>query len=154
MKPKFLVTISLISLIACGQPKVETSNEISANTCENNEVAAINRDFFDRFEKKGTNSAIDFLFKKSDELDPSIIKAKLDTAAAVFGQYTGVEKITEKGISNALILTSFLVKYEKQPLRFTIIYYKPKNDWILYKFQIDEATLSELEGSAKLFMFK
>lgn len=153
VKIKVLIIFLAIALSACGQlNNAKNSGNRSNKLVEDAELKKINTTFFEKLKSNGEENALTYLFAKNPSLDAIPLRSKLDTVSAVFGKYMGVEKITEKGIANGLILTSFLVKYERQPVRFTITYYKPKAEWLLYKFQIDENALNELEDSAKLFM--
>ena len=64
--------------------------------------------------------------------------------------YYGHEKIIEKSIGNSLKLQSYLIKYEKEVVRLTTIYYKPEDKWILFVYQFDVNIKHELKESAKL----
>lgn len=67
------------------------------------------------------------------------------------GKYYGYELITEKRISNSYLLQSYLVKYDRQPIRYTFQFYKPDKTWIINSFQYDGGLESELEESAKIY---
>ena len=67
------------------------------------------------------------------------------------GKYYGFELIAEKKITDSYILLSYLVKYDRQPLRFTFQYYKPNDEWRLYSFEYDGNLDAELEESAKIY---
>ena len=44
-----------------------------------------------------------------------------------------------------------MVKYDRQPMRFTFKLYKPNDKWILFSFKIDVDLDDELEQAAKLY---
>jgi hypothetical protein len=67
------------------------------------------------------------------------------------GNYYGFELITKKQFSESFILYSYMVKYERQPLRFIFKFYKPNKKWILYSFAIDSNIDDEIEQAAKLY---
>ncbi|MBW8331828.1 MAG: hypothetical protein K0M40_07400 [Prolixibacteraceae bacterium] len=69
----------------------------------------------------------------------------------VMGQFNGYEQITTKKFSDSFVLYSYLVKYDRQPIRFTFKFYKPKDDWVLYAFQFDDSFDEEIEEAAKLY---
>ncbi len=52
-----------------------------------------------------------------------VIKNKLDSVKNVLGEFTGYKLITEKNVSDELVLRSYLVKHENHPIRFTIVFY-------------------------------
>jgi len=69
----------------------------------------------------------------------------------LLGKYHGFEKIVRKELGESLVLESYLVKYDRQPLRFTFKFYKPNDKWILFNFQYDEDVDEELSESASVF---
>ncbi len=71
--------------------------------------------------------------------------------ADYMGAYYGYERIVKKQLSESFILYSFLVKYDRQPLRFTFEFYKPNDAWRLFSFKIDGELDDEIEQAAKLY---
>lgn len=67
------------------------------------------------------------------------------------GKYYGYELITTKKFAQSYVLYSYLVKYDRQPLRFIFKFYKPNDKWILYGFQYDDNFNKEIEEAAKLY---
>lgn len=67
------------------------------------------------------------------------------------GKYYGYEPITRKQFSESFVLFSYMVKYERQPMRFMFKFYKPSTKWVLYEFKIDSDLDNELEQAAKLY---
>lgn len=67
------------------------------------------------------------------------------------GKYYGYELIAKKQAGESLILYSYMVKYDRQPLRFIFILYKPDNKWTLFSFKIDSQMDDEIEQGAKLY---
>lgn len=67
------------------------------------------------------------------------------------GKYYGHELITRKQFSESFVLISYMVKYDRQPLRFTFKIYKPDTKWTLYSFNIDSELDDEINQAAKLY---
>jgi len=67
------------------------------------------------------------------------------------GKYYGYEEITKKQFSESFVLYSYLVRYDRQPMRFTFEFYKPNDKWTLYAFKIDSELDDEIEQAAKLY---
>ena len=67
------------------------------------------------------------------------------------GQYYGYELITKKKLSESFILYSYMVRYDRQPLRFIFKLYKPNDQWKLFAFKIDGELDDEVEQAAKLY---
>ncbi|WP_183568090.1 hypothetical protein [Mucilaginibacter sp. SP1R1] len=109
--------------------------------------------FFKTYEKDGTSRAIINIFKTNPLVDSTSLKgliAKIDTTRSLIGLYIGKELIVQRKASNSLVLYSYLVKHQKQPVRFTFMFYKPKNDWLIYRLYFDDQVDNELEESAKI----
>lgn len=109
--------------------------------------------FFKLYEKEGSGKAIRFIFKTNKSIDSTKLIdliSKMDNIRATFGLYTGKELIVQKKASNSLVLYSYLAKHELDFLRFTFIFYKAKNDWIIYRLYFDGSVTDELQNAAKL----
>jgi hypothetical protein len=117
-------------------------------------VPAIIDAFFKKYKDKGADTAIDFLFGTNKLLanlpQLSVLKIKLDSLQFSAGKYVGHELIVQKSASPSLYFYSYLVKFENQPYRFTFMFYKPQNDWELYRFKYDDQMDAELEEAGKI----
>ncbi len=67
------------------------------------------------------------------------------------GKYYGHEIITKKKFSESFELYSYLVKYDRQPIRFIFKFYKPHNKWVLYSYALDDNLDDEIQEAAKLY---
>lgn len=47
-----------------------------------------------------------------------------------------------------------LVKYDRQPLRFSFTFYKAKDVWQLYNFEYIDRLIEELDESSKVYRLK
>lgn len=77
------------------------------------------------------------------------LKNQYGNLLALIGQYHGYELITEKSIGERLKLLSFMVKYERQPIRLTFILYKPHKTWQVQNLKYDDKLDEELEEAAR-----
>jgi len=77
------------------------------------------------------------------------LKNQYSNLLALIGQYHGYELITEKSIGERLKLFSFMVKYERQPIRLTFIFYKPHKTWQVQNLKYDDKLDEELEEASK-----
>jgi len=110
--------------------------------------------FFKKY-KASPDSAVDYLFATNKlfanhENQISLLKSKLDSLQLSLGKYTGKELISEKSASPSLVIYTYLVKHENQPMRFTFIFYKPSNEWVLYRFNYDDQMDQEMFEAAKI----
>lgn len=117
-------------------------------------VTAIIDTFFKKYKDDGTSPAIDYLFATNklftDTVQIGILKGKLDALRQSVGNYTGKEIIVQKSATPSLVFYSYLVKHDKSPIRFTFMFYKPKNEWVLYRFKYDDQVDAELEEAGKI----
>lgn len=112
--------------------------------------------FFTTFETQGSSEALDELYATNQWMSRSAdaisnVKSQLNGLNEEYvGKYYGYEKIMEKSLGNSYVLISYLVKYDRQPIRFTFQYYKPQNDWVVYGFKFDGNIDAEIEAAANL----
>lgn len=112
----------------------------------------ITRDFFVNFEKN-PGLAYTNLFAGSVWLTPATIetnKTEFTRFLSEIGTYCGYELITTKKVGESYILKSFLIKYERQPLRFTFLLYKPRDKWFVQNFSWDSTLEDELYNAASV----
>lgn len=117
------------------------------------ESTAITDKFFKIF-KEQPLQAMDYAFATNpyllaDTLAIVTLKNKYSKATNVTGAYQGFEKIIEKSIGKSFKICSFLVRYDRFPLRFTFVLYRAKETWRVNQLYYDSSLLSELEASAK-----
>jgi hypothetical protein len=157
--PKALKSIFLLAIafIICNSAYAQTP--ATATTTPKAPAATITGvttyidKFFKTYEKDGTSRAIINIFKTNPLVDSTSLRgliAKIDTTRALIGLYIGKELIVQRKASNSLVLYSYLVKHQNQPVRFTFMFYKPKNDWVIYRLYFDDQVDNELEESAKI----
>lgn len=109
--------------------------------------------FFKKY-KTSSDSAIDYLFSTNklfnNQSQITLLKLKLDSLGAAIGKYEGRELISQKSAGTSLVIYSYLVKHENQPVRFIFMFYKPRDQWELYRFNYDDAMDLELIEAAKI----
>src|SRR5690554_1135484 len=148
---RYLFTFLILSVISCRNTSPEQQQQ------ENTELKTIINRFFDKYEDGSTDEAIDYLFSSNSSFSSEQtqeLKNKLGGASVAIGAFTGFEEITEKSTSQSLVFFSYLVKHEKQPLRFNFMFYKPKDQWLLYKFKFDDSVGAELEEAGRIYFIK
>lgn len=109
--------------------------------------------FFTIFENDPLK-AIDYVFSTNKWMERNIdgienLKNKYKDLLPLIGEYYGYEKITEKNVGENLVLISYLLKYDRQPIRFTFVLYRPDKTWQIQNFNFDDNIDDELEEAAK-----
>lgn len=112
--------------------------------------------FFNLYKTKGANEAIDYIFPTNKWMNDSKdqienVKFKLNSTLKLLGEYEGYDLITKKTVGEHLLLYTFLVRYDRQPLRFTMIFYNPSKEWRLYNFSYDDSLDEELQEAGKAY---
>ena len=84
-------------------------------------------------ETKDEISRIKALKKGGSTLKSTInnMKSQLNSAESVLGKYYGYELIEIEKTGKSLIGYSYLVKYERNPMTFVMVYYKLDKFWTL-----------------------
>jgi hypothetical protein len=105
-------------------------------------------DFFELYEQDKPGEAIDLLYSTNSEewlrqIQESIdqVKANFKDLPKIVGSYYGYEKLQEDDLGSCFKTIIYLVKYDRQPIRFTFQYYKPQTEWRLYGFSYDDDLL-------------
>lgn len=110
--------------------------------------------FFTTFENDGSDKALDDLYATNDwikqrpETLTQLKKSMNDLTEDYVGKYYGYDLICKKNLLDRLVLMSYMVRYGRQPIRFTFEFYQPDQEWMLYSFKFDIALDDEMEESA------
>lgn len=132
------------------------SSLITVVKAQNNYEEVLTKEFFKTFESSPVKAYSD-LFKNNKfikEADIETIKIKFQQTLSDVGKYYGYEELTTKYAGSCLMLKTFIVKFERQPLRFKFLIYKPDNTWSLNNFSYDASIDDELEEASKAYRFK
>jgi hypothetical protein len=123
---------------------------------------ATTKDITDKFfsiYKKNPLQAVDYGFstnkwmsRKPDDLANA--KTKLKDLIALLGDYYGYELLSDKTAGPNIRMVAFIVRYDRQPIRFTFLFYKPKDSWQLNNFSFDQDIDKDLEEATKAYRLK
>ena len=136
-KTILLLSLILLTAISNGQ---NSTDELTAK--------------FIKMYEQNTDSAFDYIFGTNkwmgeNKMGTEKVKLQLREYANLMGEYMGFEKLTEKSLGESLKVSVYLVKYDRQPLRFIFKYYKAKDTWMLYNLKFDENIDDELDEIMK-----
>jgi hypothetical protein len=107
--------------------------------------------------KEDTDKAVTQLFKSNKNVDSNDIKnsdlgAKLKDVAGKIGYFNGYDLVVKRKAGDSMVLYSYLAKHDAQPLRFTFIFYKPKDTWQIYNFEFGTEVDMELKRAAEIYL--
>lgn len=114
--------------------------------------------FFETYQQEDIGQAIDYIFSTNPWMSKSedvvtTLKHQItgQLSEDMVGKYHGHEVITTKTIGDTVTYVTYMVKYDRQPIRFTFIFYKPDGEWRVYKFSYKDGLDDELEESGKVY---
>lgn len=114
-------------------------------------------DFFSNYENEGVEVAVEKLYKTNPwtaRIQDAVNNVKAQLASyndELVGEYYGYERLVTKQLGNSYALHSYLVRFDRQPMRFTFQFYKPDKEWRLYSFAFDDGFDDEIEEAAKMY---
>lgn len=119
----------------------------------------ISRIFFEKYKTGQSDSALDYLFntnKFSSEsrVQTENIKLSLKQVFALNGNYFGNELLSKKTAGSCVVMFTYLVKHEKEPLLFRLSFYKPANTWEISDFKFTSKIDEELEEASRVYRLK
>jgi hypothetical protein len=103
--------------------------------------------------------AVDYAFSTNKWFDRqqdgvANLKNKLKNTIDLCGDYYGHELLSEKTAGPSIKMITYIVKYDREPIRFTFFMYKAKDAWRVNNFSYDENIDSDLEEATKAYRLK
>jgi len=129
-------------------------------SCDKNEKKVVQPEhkivsvFFKDYESN-PEKAIENIFKSSKWLELNKTQSdtvffKLKNIVDQLGKYRGYETIKSINVGKSYKIISTIAKYDRQPIRFNFILYKPVELWQVQNFNYDLNIESELEQNITL----
>jgi hypothetical protein len=111
----------------------------------------ITEKFFQLYEEKSSDDAIDYVFATNkwlfgEKTSQDNIKAQLKKGIAIIGQYYGYELISKKALSESYVSLHYMLRYDRQPIQFIFIMYKPNQNWQIQNLKFDDRLEDDIEG--------
>lgn len=120
-----------------------------------NTPEGITKSFFDLYKKGTIDEAIDYIFgtnKYAENNREGIddLKRKLKKTISIEGEYNGYDLLYKKTAGDNLVVLTLLVRHERDPLTFRLLFYKPADKWMLQNFKYNNKMDEELEEASKV----
>jgi hypothetical protein len=138
--------VVLIAAIIC------STLPLNAQSSSNTETQKVVDDFFKTYKRKGHAEAIYELLGTNTWVagkSAENVSTKLSEVLNEAGEYHGYEKIKESMYGTNLIQYTYLVRYERQPIRFLFRFYRPDKKWQTQGFEFEVEFLDELNETSK-----
>ena len=88
-----------------------------------------------------------WIAKKQDTLD--LVKNKTKNLLPMLGKYIGSEELMRKEVGDCLIGYTYIARYERQPIRFVFIFYKPGDTWQTQSVNFDDDLTDDIKAALK-----
>lgn len=147
-----LLAMSTGLLAAPEKRKTEKAEKPAETTIKGKRPEEMVAIFFDLFRSRGPAQAVDYIFSNNPNIyerqdSVGALKEKVGKLEEMLGKEHGQVLIQDRQFADTIRVISYLVKYDRQPLRFTFVFYKAENRWVTYQFNfddpMDEATMKE-----------
>ncbi|GEM_PF-865145 len=113
--------------------------------------------FAQQLATEGPASAVDQLFATNewmrgnrDARDNMV--HQLSQVLPMVGAYHDKEQLAVTQAGSSLVFYTYLFLYDRQPLRFHFMFYRPADDWMLYNLSFNDSFSGELEEAHKLHL--
>jgi hypothetical protein len=118
----------------------------------------ITNKFFSLYAKDAIK-AVDYAFSTNKWFDRqqdgvANLKNKLKNTIDLCGEYYGYELLSEKTAGPSIKMITYIVKYDREPIRFTFFMYKANDTWRVNNFSYDEDIDKDLEEATKAYRLK
>lgn len=114
------------------------------------------QEFFTKYSSEPT-AAVQWLYSANpwisleSESTQKVVRSIESLDSSLVGRFLGYELISTKKVSDRILIHSCVVLYERQPLRFNFVFYRPRDSWFIYSFTLDDGLISELTEASKLY---
>ena len=148
----FLLKATLILLIFLG---VQTSKAQSDTL---NTPEKLCEHFFMLFETD-SDIAVDFIFSTNKWFNTSSMPQLAESKGKIkklfyLGNYRGFELASKKLFSPSLVLITYIVKYDRQPIKIEFYFYKPEKNWQIQTFRFEEDLKNDLQNGQETIIIK
>jgi hypothetical protein len=123
----YLIAILLTGSVCLAQP---TTDDIVS-------------EFFNILEERGSDQALDFLYGTNTWLPPSSeavvnLKNSMRDLPDIVGEALDPVLLTKTSLGEVFELQWYLMKYDRQPMHFEFLFYKPRDAWVTYSFSYND----------------
>jgi len=114
--------------------------------------------FFLIYEKEPIK-AVDYAFSTNKWFERKLdgiaeLKSGLKNLIDLCGEYSGYELLSKKTAGQNITIMTFIVKYDREPIRFTFYLYRAKDKWRVNNFSYDEDVDKDLIEAGKAYRLK
>jgi hypothetical protein len=115
--------------------------------------------FFVELKEGHPDIALDKLYESTPWLsevedDIKYLKIHFTNLWNILGKYHGYELLAKEEVANCYIVYEYLLKFDRQPIRIKLKFYKPDTVWHFYSFAFDDQFVKDIDKVIKLKYLK
>lgn len=115
--------------------------------------------FFELYRSRGPVTAVDYIFANNPyifEKQESVqsLKTKISNLEKMLGKENGSFMVQNQDFEGTIRVITYIVKFDRQPLRFSFVFYKPADRWLTYQFNFDDAMNDSILNETKTLKFR
>lgn len=115
--------------------------------------------FFDLLSEGKSGEAVDSVFKTNPYLDKVAdaivqVKSSLASSEKLIGNYRDSSLILDKKLGDRVIYLYYLAAFERQPIKFEFLCYKPNEKWVIQNLFFSDKVLDDIRDFVKYDLFK
>lgn len=112
------------------------------------------KEFFDLYEEGRFDEAIDRIYQSNkyrDKIQDQLInlKTNLRGLSDLVGEYKYKAHIEDIVVADQFVQSTYLLIFDRQPVRFEFQFFGKKGDWTIYLIQYDDGLPAEVLNSAR-----
>jgi hypothetical protein len=111
-------------------------------------------DFFKLYQTGKVNEAVDSIYKTNKYVSSipdqiKNVKTQLTALAGLVGEIHNIGKIDTYSVGDDFVHVTYLVTYDRQPVRYEFQFFKVKQGWRVYSFSFDDSLTDEITALAR-----
>ena len=141
---KTLYLLLILSMLSCQKGNKDQSHE------------PFFKSFFSMYAKEGVKESLNYAYSTNRWIlsehptETKDIITKLEDFTHNLGKYYGNKLLKEEVVNDYCIARSYMMLYERQPIRFIFVLYRSDKTWQLQSFQYDVGISDEVVNSMNL----
>ena len=111
-------------------------------------------EFFELYKIGKVNEAVDSIYKTNkyvSSIPDQImnVKNQLTSLKGLVGEINNIGKIDTYTVGDDFVHVTYLVTYDRQPIRYEFQFFKVTEGWRVYSFSFDDELTEEIKGLAR-----
>ncbi len=145
-----LLTLTLALISACSMAQTKEDE-----TTADDDGQELIDNFFEMYKNRGYEVALKYSWSTNKWMPATgdamnNIAVRLGKQVAVMGEFIGQEQLKSRKVGSRFRIVSYLVYYQRDPMRFTFELYKNNDGWEFTDVEFDTKFDEEVEESMRL----